>query len=129
MNITTKPPELAPSNLEYSTGSTASDNRVFADMLAQQISQTAADRTEQARQSTTDTQDAKSNTREALMRMLEMTPAERIRYSLLHKMGLTEAELLNLPPDVRMKIEAMIKEEVERQLAGTDGEPQPPAST
>ncbi|WP_417532527.1 hypothetical protein [Marinobacterium stanieri] len=58
------------------------------------------------------------NAREELLRILQMSPAERIRYQMLQEMGLTEEALAAMPFEERMKIEAMIEEEIERQLAG-----------
>lgn len=58
------------------------------------------------------------NAREELLRILQMSPAERIRYQMLQEMGLTEDALAAMPFEERMKIEAMIEEEIERQLAG-----------
>ncbi|MBP0049902.1 hypothetical protein H9C73_14305 [Marinobacterium sp. AK62] len=58
--------------------------------------------------------------RETLLEILQMTPAERIRYTLLKEMGLTEESLSKLPPEERERIEALIEKEIERQLGGGD---------
>ena len=63
-------------------------------------------------------QTAEQDAHDELMRLLQMSPAERIRYQVLKELGLTEESLAQLPFDVRMKIEAMIREEIERQLSG-----------
>ncbi|GAA0684615.1 hypothetical protein GCM10009104_07510 [Marinobacterium maritimum] len=72
-----------------------------------------------------------ANPRDELLRLLSMSPAERIRYQMLQEMGLTEEALKQLPYEERMKIEEMIKEEIERQLGGGgkgSAEAQPGAS-
>ncbi|MBA4502222.1 hypothetical protein [Marinobacterium marinum] len=62
--------------------------------------------------------DERPNTRDELLSIVSMTPAERIRHQLLHGMGLTEEALRNLPVEERIRIEQRIQEEIERQLAG-----------
>lgn len=97
----------------------------FAAMLLEQAAKTAAESKEtleQDKTSATDFTHAKEtveqNARDELLRILQMSPAERIRYQMLRDMGLTEEALSAMPFDERMKIETMIKEEIERQLAG-----------
>ncbi|WP_417585435.1 hypothetical protein [Nitrincola sp.] len=54
--------------------------------------------------------------RDQLLALLDMTPAERIRFAYLQSKGLTEEQLASLPPEEREKIEAEIKEELENKL-------------
>ncbi len=113
--------------ISSSAASTASDNQPssFAALLAEHTtkteaaSQAALERdkaSEPGLESPEDTHEA--NLRDELLRLLSMSPAERIRYQMLQEMGLTEEALRQLPYDERMKIEEMIKEEIERQLGG-----------
>ena len=97
----------------------------FAVLLQEEAARTAAQSREQLeRDQAAESnnmraeQTAEQDARDELMRLLQMSPAERIRYQMLKEMGLTEESLAQLPFDVRMKIEAMIKEEIERQLSG-----------
>ncbi|MBV0931898.1 hypothetical protein [Marinobacterium weihaiense] len=87
----------------------------FSQILARQETSLRAD-TEQARP-----EEPEPAIRDTLMELLHMSPAERIRYTLLRQMGLTEESLRQLPPQERMKVEALIQEETKRQLAGQDG--------
>ncbi|WP_051298437.1 hypothetical protein [Marinobacterium litorale] len=64
----------------------------------------------------------RTESREDLVELLSMSPAERIRYTMLKDMGLTEETLANLPYDLRMRIERMIEQEIERQLGGVEGD-------
>lgn len=105
----------------------ASENKQadFAAMLLEQAAKTAAASKETLDQDTATAIDLThaeetvvQNAREELLRVLQMSPAERIRYQMLQDMGLTEESLSAMPFDERMKIEAMIEEEIERQLAG-----------
>lgn len=97
----------------------------FAVLLQEEAARTAAQSREQLERDRAAEsgnlraeQTAEQDARDELMRLLQMSPAERIRYQMLKEMGLTEESLAQLPFDVRMKIEAMIKEEIERQLSG-----------
>ena len=64
----------------------------------------------------------RTESREDLVELLSMSPAERIRYTMLKDMGLTEEALANLPYDLRMRIERMIEQEIERRLGGVEGD-------
>jgi len=96
----------------------------FAVLLQEEAARTAAQSREQlerdqaAESSMRMEQTAEQDAHDELMRLLQMSPAERIRYQVLKELGLTEESLAQLPFDVRMKIEAMIREEIERQLSG-----------
>lgn len=96
----------------------------FAVLLQEEAARTAAQSREQlerdqaAENNMRMEQTAEQDAHDELMRLLQMSPAERIRYQVLKELGLTEESLAQLPFDVRMKIEAMIREEVERQLSG-----------
>ncbi len=101
----------------------------FATMLLEQAAKTATeskDVLEQDKTSSLDLTHAEEviehNARDELLRILQMSPAERIRYQMLQEMGLTEEALAQMPFEERMKIEAMIEEEIERQLAGGNKE-------
>jgi len=102
-----------------------SRNGDFASLLASAITEQAKSAAAEAeKQNHTPASTAKEavlDAREELMKILQMTPAERIRYTMLQEMGLTEDALATLPPEERMRIEAMIEEEIERQLAGQSG--------
>lgn len=93
----------------------------FAAILAERIAQAASSAAEQAKpvndSAAVDPRSA-TDTRDDLLNLLRMTPAERIRHALLQEMGLTEESLRNLPPEERMRIEELIKQEIKRQLAG-----------
>lgn len=96
----------------------------FAELLAEQTTQTktattAPTQEQQPPEAIEATE--KPNLREELMRLASMSPAELIRHQMLNDMGLTEESLKALPYEERMKIEALIKEEIERQL-GVEGE-------
>ncbi len=100
----------------------------FADLLAEQaakLAETAKSKQEDApsasEQVTSTEEKSTVNHRDELMRLLSMSPAELIRYQMLEEMGMTEESLKNMPYEERMKIEAMIEEEIERQLGGKDG--------
>ncbi|KDE39021.1 hypothetical protein ADINL_2150 [Nitrincola lacisaponensis] len=58
--------------------------------------------------------------REQLLALLDMTPAERIRFMYLQSKGLTEEQLADLPPEERERIEEEIKAEIRRQIGGDD---------
>lgn len=96
----------------------------FAVLLQEEAARTAAQSREQlerdqaAENNMRMEQTAEQDAHDELMRLLQMSPAERIRYQVLKELGLTEESLAQLPFDVRMKIEAMIREEIERQLSG-----------
>jgi len=97
----------------------------FAVLLQEEAARTAAQSREQLERDRAAEsnnmraeQTAEQDARDELMRLLQMSPAERIRYQMLKEMGLTEESLAQLPFDTRLKIEAMIKEEIERQLSG-----------
>lgn len=53
---------------------------------------------------------------------MELSPAEKIRASMLNEMGLTEEELENLPPDEQQAIELKITQRIEDTL-GADATP------
>lgn len=118
------PTATLPSGNSTATGN---KNRVddFASQLAEaiveQAKNSAAEAGEHNNTPVTTAKEAVQDAREELMKILEMTPAERIRYTTLQDMGLTEEALAALPPDERMRIEEMIEEEIERQLAGRRG--------
>ncbi len=106
---------------------TSGDNQQhdFAALLAEQAAKAAAaskvalERDNESEIPLTSPEEAhETNPRDELLRLLSMSPAERIRYQMLQEMGLTEEALSQLPYDERMKIEEMIKEEIERQLGG-----------
>lgn len=96
----------------------------FAVLLQEEAARTAAQSREQlerdkaAENNMRLEQTAEQDAHDELMRLLQMSPAERIRYQVLKELGLTEESLAQLPFDERMKIEAKIKEEIERQLSG-----------
>src|SRR5690554_5462149 len=96
----------------------------FAVLLQEEAARTAAQSLEQlerdkaAENNMRLEQTAEQDAHDELMRLLQMSPAERIRYQVLKELGLTEESLAQLPFDERMKIEAKIKEEIERQLSG-----------
>lgn len=48
---------------------------------------------------------------------MKLTPAERIREAVLKKLGLTEADLANMPPSARQGIEDKIGEMVKEMMA------------
>jgi hypothetical protein len=50
------------------------------------------------------------------LKFAKMTPAEKIRASVLESMGLTEEALATLPPEIRDAIEEKIKEAIMRAL-------------
>ncbi|QEW06043.1 hypothetical protein [Nitrincola iocasae] len=56
--------------------------------------------------------------RNQLLAMLDMTPAERIRFAYLQSKGLTEEDLANMSPEEREKIEQEIQDELENKLGG-----------
>lgn len=64
-------------------------------------------------------QKQRESVQDQLLALLDMTPAERIRFAYLQSKGLTEEQLANLPPEEREKIEAEIKAEIARQF-GSD---------
>ena len=96
----------------------------FAVLLQEEAARTAAQSLEQlerdkaAENNMRLEQTAEQDAHDELMRLLQMSPAERIRYQVLKELGLTEESLAQLLFDERMKIEAKIKEEIERQLSG-----------
>ena len=49
-----------------------------------------------------------------------MTPAEKIRKSILDQMGLSEESLKGMDPDARAAIEKQIADEIKKQLTGID---------
>lgn len=59
-----------------------------------------------------------SSPADELQAYVNMTPAQRIRASVLHSLGLTESDLAKMSPDERKKIEdkiaAIIKEKMEQ---------------
>jgi hypothetical protein len=61
-------------------------------------------------------QKQRESVQDQLLALLNMTPAERIRFAYLQSKGLTEEQLANLPPEEREKIEAEIKEELKNKL-------------
>ncbi|WP_052063426.1 hypothetical protein [Nitrincola sp. A-D6] len=61
-------------------------------------------------------QEQREAVRDQLLALLDMTPAERIRYAYLQSKGITEEQLASLPPEEREKIEAEIKEELKNKL-------------
>jgi hypothetical protein len=50
-----------------------------------------------------------------------MTPAEKIRKSILDQMGLDEESLKAMPPEERAAIEKQIADAIKKQLTGIDG--------
>jgi len=62
-------------------------------------------------------QEERESVRDQLLALLDMTPAERIRFAYLQSKGLTEEQLAALPPEEREKIEAEIQEELKHKLA------------
>ncbi len=109
--------------------STENKQMDFAAMLLEQAAKTATESKEALEQDKTSSLDLthaeeviEHNARDELLRILQMSPAERIRYQMLQEMGLTEEALAQMPFEERMKIEAMIEEEIERQLAGGNKE-------
>lgn len=110
----------------------ASENKQtdFAAILLEQAAKTAAESKETLEQDkassnnlTQSKEAVEQNAREKLLRILQMSPAEQIRYQMLQEMGLTEETLSQMPPEERIKIEEKIKEEIERQLAGGNSGP------
>lgn len=103
----------------------AAVSSTFADLLAEEaarLADAAKSKQEDAPTTATATEEKSTvNHRDELMRLLSMSPAELIRYQMLDEMGLTEESLKNLPYEERMKIEEMIREEIERQLGGKEG--------
>ncbi|WP_271271038.1 hypothetical protein [Aliamphritea hakodatensis] len=103
----------------------AAVSSTFADLLAEEaarLADAAKSKQEEAPTTATATEEKSTvNHRDELMRLLSMSPAELIRYQMLDEMGLTEESLKNLPYEERMKIEEMIREEIERQLGGKEG--------
>ncbi len=98
----------------------------FAALLAEQtVKIVEASKSEQERYTAFDNQltgpkdSYAANLRGELQRLLSMSPAELIRYQVLEKEGLTEESLKGLPIEERTIIEDMIKDEIDRQLAGT----------
>lgn len=62
-----------------------------------------------------------ANLREELNRLVSMTPEQLVRFQMLEEMNLTEESLKELPFEERMKVEGLIKEAIERQIAGKKG--------
>ncbi len=53
---------------------------------------------------------------QAFLDYQRLTPEQKIRKAILEKLHLTEEALKNLPPKERLKIEADIKNEIEKQM-------------
>ncbi|MGB1237447.1 MAG: hypothetical protein ACPG4U_04500 [Pseudomonadales bacterium] len=103
----------------------------FAALLAEQTTKSAGqvDTLLEQRGTTTDhsrlkePDDAvKPDLQEELHKLVSMTPAELIRFQMLRDMNLTEDSLKALPFEERMKVEALIKEAIEQQIAGKSGD-------
>ena len=102
----------------------------FGDLLEQMLHQTSSNtptsvnlpKDDIESKSSAETEMTAEQQREAvrnqLLAMLDMTPAERIRFTYLQSKGLTEEDLAAMSPEEREKIEAEIKEELENKLGG-----------
>ncbi len=117
-----------PNTVGSANSTKVSISSTFADLLSEQttklaeIGKSKPDKAPAVTDQVMSTEDTNAvNPRDELMRLLSMSPAELIRYQMLDEMGLTEESLKGLPYEERMKIEEMIKEEIERQLGGKAG--------
>ncbi len=54
----------------------------------------------------------------AFKKFQSMTPGEKIRDSILKKMGMTEEDLAQMPPEKRAAIEKQIEDEIKKSLEG-----------
>ncbi len=53
---------------------------------------------------------------DAFMKFQKMSPAEKIRDSILKKMGLTEEQLASMPPELRAETEKQIADEIKKSV-------------
>ena len=88
----------------------------FGSVLGLQVGRRAADATPALSPSSTQQATAKPATAaEEFRAFMAMTPAEKIRYSMLQEMGLTEDDVKAMPPEQQQKIEEAIAERIQQQ--------------
>lgn len=59
---------------------------------------------------------AKSAVEQEFLDYAKMTPGEKLRKSILNSMGLTEADLKNMDPEMRERIEQKIKDMIKMKV-------------
>ena len=53
---------------------------------------------------------------DAFLKFQKMSPGEKIRDSILKKMGLTEEQLASMPPELRAETEKQIADEIKKSV-------------
>lgn len=61
-----------------------------------------------------------SSTVDEFRKYMEMTPAQKVRYGVLNELGVTEQQLLELPPEQREAMEKKIAEMIAVRTGGGD---------